>query len=74
MRPTIDDAIIVNGNKYRIRHITATGIFYLSKPLRALARYRMAWPRGLRFDEAIGAWRAPDGIAITTIKSKGGRP
>ena len=70
----IGDPIIVNGMKYRIRQITATSILYLSKPRAQLARYRIAWPRGLRFDQAVGAWRAPDGVDITTIKSKGARP
>ena len=64
----IGDLIIINGVKYRIRQITATSILYLSKPRGRLAHCRVAWPRGLRFDEAADAWRAPDGINITAIK------
>lgn len=62
--PRIGEAIIVNGAKYRIRDITATGLFYLSRPLESLACYSLAWPRGLRYDARIQAWRAPDGLDV----------
>lgn len=71
-RPILGDPIVINGVKYRIRQITATSLFYLSKPPTRLARYSIEWPRGLRYDAKAGVWRAPDGVAVRTITPRGG--
>ena len=67
------DLIDVNGQRYRIRQITETSLFFLSKGRARLARYKIAWPRGLRLDARAGAWRTPDGTDVKLIDPKGAK-